>query len=737
MRLRCRLPQRLSYFSRLILAFILYTLVMVGVSGVVMRSTVTAWVETEIAANHIARLSNIRTLFKDTLLAQYESVLIDRLAATMNLAYTTEINTILATGSRDPLLIRSLAAEFSVAAASTEGILNISAVFLEADFIVTASCYFEHVQRSPEIGFIESIDASKIHSWSRRVVRDTSNLYRDVLTYIHTLPYMSTGERIKGYILIDTDIDYMVEALGGQINHKEEGLVIFSADGVPLLSIGTYIEDRMKRIQELLRTDTDGILRQSDMVVSRLRPERANDFGFAVVGNARMFYMLAERINRSILQVSLAAIFIGLVLSVILSRYFYEPTRRMIERLAQYDQGITKQGQSDEFHLLDLTLHSLQKRIDYLASKVRNETLCELLETGVVDEGVGELGLPSDASYMVVACSVDKTLRSEFREQIEAFGIGGKGDFGRVECCEVNDTILYALHIFKPAEDLPQEVLHRYYAAMLETDAWTGGVHIGIGMMVHEPGALPISKAAATKAIDMHYILEDEPIISSKTVDRCTDSIKPFDLDALHKAIREGQRQEIKVLFKNFRRMILENHSTRDSVELELIRVLSTILKIPGQYRLYHLFPSGVKKIKELRDFKTLSQAVEWMSALFIEISDAIHASGDDRHTATIMRLKEYIDAHIEEDISLDRLAELGSLSPSYISTLFKEVLQESFVEYLSRTRLERAAELLRGEISPSVKETAYRAGYRNIRYFSTQFKAHFGITPASYRDLR
>ena len=91
----------------------------------------------------------------------------------------------------------------------------------------------------------------------------------------------------------------------------------------------------------------------------------------------------------------------------------------------------------------------------------------------------------------------------------------------------------------------------------------------------------------------------------------------------------------------------------------------------------------------------------------------------------------------MHEELSLNVLSEVASLAPAYISTLFGEVMRESFTEYVTRASLDKAASLLRDDVSLSVTEIASLVGYRNPQYFHNKFKTRFGVTPVQYRNAK
>ena len=97
--------------------------------------------------------------------------------------------------------------------------------------------------------------------------------------------------------------------------------------------------------------------------------------------------------------------------------------------------------------------------------------------------------------------------------------------------------------------------------------------------------------------------------------------------------------------------------------------------------------------------------------------------------------ISEKVDRILRENMansefSLDDVAGLLFISPNYLRQLFKQETGMTFVEYLTRARLEHARFLL-GSTDMKVSEAAELVGYKDPRYFSSCFKKMFHISPS------
>ncbi len=131
-----------------------------------------------------------------------------------------------------------------------------------------------------------------------------------------------------------------------------------------------------------------------------------------------------------------------------------------------------------------------------------------------------------------------------------------------------------------------------------------------------------------------------------------------------------------------------------------------------------------------------------WEEAIqyFCELADNIHLlRKNDRAERTdelILRLKAFIESHLSEDLSVNRLAEIVHLHPNYLSRLFKQLTKGTLTDYVSSTRIARAKELL-SQTDMKIHEVAKMVGIESTPYFIRLFRKNSNITPQEYRGLR
>ena len=96
-----------------------------------------------------------------------------------------------------------------------------------------------------------------------------------------------------------------------------------------------------------------------------------------------------------------------------------------------------------------------------------------------------------------------------------------------------------------------------------------------------------------------------------------------------------------------------------------------------------------------------------------------------------------FIDSHyMDEEISLNTVANVANVSSNHFSALFSQNMGQTFIEYLTTLRMNKAKELLRCTGMRS-SEIAGEIGYKDAHYFSYLFKKTQGMTPSDYRKAR
>ena len=107
--------------------------------------------------------------------------------------------------------------------------------------------------------------------------------------------------------------------------------------------------------------------------------------------------------------------------------------------------------------------------------------------------------------------------------------------------------------------------------------------------------------------------------------------------------------------------------------------------------------------------------------------------AGPDRKNDAIAQAGKYIGEHLFESLSVEKVADAVSLSPSHFSRQFKARTGYSPYEYIVLRRIDKAKYML-ASTELSVKEIAYATGYNSEENFIHSFRKNVGVAPGIFR---
>jgi AraC family transcriptional regulator len=119
---------------------------------------------------------------------------------------------------------------------------------------------------------------------------------------------------------------------------------------------------------------------------------------------------------------------------------------------------------------------------------------------------------------------------------------------------------------------------------------------------------------------------------------------------------------------------------------------------------------------------------------LIAEENTSLTVSAVDIYRARFRKVLEYIDAHLDDDLTVDRLSSVAAFSKYHFHRQFSEFFVVSVYKYVQLNRLKRAAYQLVFRDRTSIIDIALASGYENPESFSRAFKKSIGQTPSEFR---
>lgn len=269
--------------------------------------------------------------------------------------------------------------------------------------------------------------------------------------------------------------------------------------------------------------------------------------------------------------------------------------------------------------------------------------------------------------------------------------------------------------------------LYNYYSVSL---------HCGIGTLVAEP--LAISESYQHSRDAFSNTTEQLPIICFDDCIKEHNYKKSFNFsifkDHLARAYEEYDSEllyetmtEIITLFKAHSGSFLQAMDCASN-----ILYLSISLLQNGEETVSSLFAKDTDNYRSLYKTTSTDQVVSWLAHFRDSLCDHFTEHRKEVRKPIVSQVRSYIKEHVTEHLSLNEVAAVFSISPNYLSQLFKKYNDVGYNDYVTQCKIDEAKKLL-GNGEYKVYEVAEILGFESAFYFSKVFKKVTGIPPTEY----
>lgn len=267
-------------------------------------------------------------------------------------------------------------------------------------------------------------------------------------------------------------------------------------------------------------------------------------------------------------------------------------------------------------------------------------------------------------------------------------------------------------------------------------------VIIGVGKATGSLHEINISFTQALDALSYRRIVNDSCIIFSDDLSRRNFTLIHYSsenenafLTSLEICNFEEMEHNMYQLFDCIRN--IGDISFRQVYKLfsELLFLCDRVLR-KYDITLEQIFKEDITSIDYIACKGSLPQLEQWFSGVVFNIMRFIMDKKSSNMGNVVDEIKVYIETHYFEDLTLNDLSQKFYINKSYLSALFKKRVGQTFVDYLTSVRMNKASELLSGSGKYKVYEIARLVGYSDEKYFSKLFKRIKGHNPEEFRRL-
>ena len=262
-----------------------------------------------------------------------------------------------------------------------------------------------------------------------------------------------------------------------------------------------------------------------------------------------------------------------------------------------------------------------------------------------------------------------------------------------------------------------------------------------IGSVVEHSANIATSFAEANDVLKQSHFTDKNRIISSNDLHQQADSALVLqENDPLVDRLNYANESEIDQIISEYIALLGENSGHFSIIAsyllVDVIMAVSKVIEGLG---------GDIKAVMpELLSHTFVDRAVQSEEIFITEIRQVLtallayrneHVQG--RYADVILRAKRYIEKnYANPDICLKSAAEVVNFSPNHFSTIFSQDCGVTFIEYLTRVRIEQAKKLLKNT-ELKTADVAYEVGFNDPHYFSFIFKKTVGCSPRDWRQTQ
>ena len=260
-------------------------------------------------------------------------------------------------------------------------------------------------------------------------------------------------------------------------------------------------------------------------------------------------------------------------------------------------------------------------------------------------------------------------------------------------------------------------------------------ISMGLGKWVKKPEELIQSHDMAVETLQYRYLLGGNLLIDMEEQHSVQEINLSDMLSELKETMKTGQKEAVYQILNRIEEAIRQALVVKSRACMYLQQVIRTMDTAcedvsADMNRIHEDRDELLRQVTDQKSFEEACKVVRKHTDRVFEILSEMNTSSSERQARLAI---DYIQSnYMDPNLSLNSICSYLNISTSYFSTIFKDETGETFTEVLSRTRMEKAKELLENTTMKNY-EIAEKVGFSDPHYFGISFKKMTGCTPTEY----
>lgn len=235
---------------------------------------------------------------------------------------------------------------------------------------------------------------------------------------------------------------------------------------------------------------------------------------------------------------------------------------------------------------------------------------------------------------------------------------------------------------------------------------------------------------------DQRFYYKTGSIVREARTEYSTDNLFTYYSEAAHEFKSHIINEDVEGIDLSIKKWVtfIREHKFHPSIVREWM--IKIVLDIKVKFNTLENFESTFSVTMTdniINNIECICELEEALKRIFNKLIKNMNKINELPKKNEIIKAKKYVLMNLDKKITLGEVASYLHLNPSYFSRLYKQHTNENFIDYVTKSKMERAQELI-DHSTVSIDKISEMLGFENKSYFFKTFKKFYGATPSEYK---